>query len=96
MKAKIWNFKAWIETTDAETLKSTFDELLDLAEFKVLNIQEHYFEPYGYTRLYLLGESHFALHTFPEHCKTYIELSSCNLKKYKRFKRELKVWMKKR
>ena len=38
---------------------------------------EHYFTPYGYTALFLLAESHFALHTFPEENKTYIELSSC-------------------
>nr|DAO98746.1 MAG TPA: S-adenosylmethionine decarboxylase [Caudoviricetes sp.] len=28
--------------------------------------------------MWLLTESHFAVHTFPEFGKTYIELSSCN------------------
>ena len=43
-------------------------------------------EPEGYTALWLLGESHFAIHTFPEEQKTYIELSSCNLEYYEFFK----------
>ena len=29
------------------------------------------------TALFLLSESHFAIHTFPEENTTYIELSSC-------------------
>ena len=32
-----------------------------------------------YTKLWLLGESHLALHTFPEENKDYVELSSCNV-----------------
>lgn len=46
---------------------------------------EHYFEPQGYTCLWLLSESHFAIHTFPEANKTYIELSSCNRQMYENF-----------
>ena len=46
---------------------------------------EHPFNPQGYTALWLLSESHFAVHTFPEFGKSYIELSSCNLEYYQKF-----------
>ena len=59
--------------------------MLEEAGFNVLDVLEHYFKPQGYTALYLLSESHFAVHTFPEFGKTYIELSSCNLEYYQRF-----------
>ena len=45
---------------------------------------EH-FEPIGYTALFLLSESHFAIHTFPEHNQTYIELTSCVKKQFDYF-----------
>ncbi len=78
MKAKIWNDKRWINETNPEILRNKFSDLLYDSKFSVLNFQEHYFEPEGYTALWLLGESHLAIHTFPEENKTYIELSSCN------------------
>lgn len=90
MKAKIWNYKKWIKETRPQKLIEYFDNALTENGFLVLNTTEYYFDPYGYTRLYLLGESHFALHTFPEESKTYIEISSCNKEKYKSFKNMLK------
>ncbi|WP_416421125.1 S-adenosylmethionine decarboxylase family protein [Phocaeicola vulgatus] len=55
------------------------------AGFNVLSCTEHHFSPQGYTALWLLSESHFAVHTFPEFGRTYIELSSCNLDFYLNF-----------
>ena len=46
---------------------------------------DHHFSPQGYTALWLLTESHFAVHTFPEFGRSYIELSSCNLEFYQAF-----------
>ena len=78
MEAQIWNKRGWLKETDPTTLKNNFSELLGLSGFEILNFVEHYFEPQGYTALWLLGESHLAIHTFPEEQKSYIELSSCN------------------
>ena len=39
----------------------------------------------GYSALWLLAESHFAVHTFPEERKSYIELSSCVEDKFYKF-----------
>lgn len=85
MIAKIWNFSGWIKDTDPTRLDIYFNALLKKAGFTVLNKVAHEFEPQGYTVLWLLAESHFAIHTFPEQKKTYIELSSCNGFKQKMF-----------
>lgn len=90
MIAKIWNFSGWIKSCDKDDLKQKFDNLLKRAGFTVLNEVEHKFEPQGYTALWLLAESHFAIHTFPEKGITYIELSSCSGFKKKMFLKMLK------
>lgn len=89
MKAKIWNTSGWINHADADYLKTVFNEILENSTFKILNYSENRFNPYGFTGLWLLSESHFALHTFPEHDLTYIELSSCNQLKHEIFERLL-------
>ncbi|WP_017733094.1 S-adenosylmethionine decarboxylase family protein [Nafulsella turpanensis] len=79
------NFKSWVQETDPATLKALMAEYLERCQFQVLNFTEHYFSPHGYTCLWLLGESHLAIHTFPEKGLCYIELSSCNAKKNEQF-----------
>lgn len=85
MQAKIWQHSAWITTTQPSDLRHLFDTMLSLCGFNVLEVVEHHFQPQGYTCLWLLAESHFAVHTFPEHGRTYIELASCNGAKYRHF-----------
>jgi len=85
LKAKMNNFNAWIKEVNPETLNSIFLKLLKENGFTVIKVNEHSFDPYGFTALYLLGESHFAIHTFPEEEKTYIELSSCVDKPFDNF-----------
>ena len=78
MTAKIWNKSWWIKETREKALDRFFDDLVNRAGFNVVGTMDYEFTPYGYTRLWLLSESHLALHTFPEEGKTYVELSSCN------------------
>jgi S-adenosylmethionine decarboxylase len=78
MLAEIYNIRGWVNETNPTALKKTYHDLLGLSGFDILNFQEHHFNPIGWTCLWLLGESHFAIHTFPEENKSYIELSSCN------------------
>jgi S-adenosylmethionine/arginine decarboxylase-like enzyme len=85
MQAKIWNYSVWIQETNPQRIKESFNELLNRSGFNVLNLMEHHFQPQGYTCIWLLSESHFAVHTFPEFGKSYIELSSCNLEFYQEF-----------
>ena len=85
MKAQIWNHNEWITETEPTSLQMRFHNMLINAGFNILRTVEYHFDPIGYTSLFLLGESHFAIHTFPEEGKTYIELSSCNKAYFDRF-----------
>lgn len=88
MKAQMFNLKKWINTTDSHFLKSKFKEILEKNGFKIVGFVDFHFEPYGYTCLFLLSESHLAIHTFPEENKTYIELSSCVRTQFQNFKQD--------
>ena len=91
MKAEIYNISGWVNETNPTKLKNTYSELLELSGFDILNFQEHHFKPIGWTGLWLLGESHLAIHTFPEENKSYIELSSCNKDYYNIFESYLEL-----
>lgn len=79
--AAIYNHQFWVEETAPKKLKEVHDKFLRDAGFTIITFNEHYFEEQGYTCFWLLGESHLAIHTFPESKKSYIELSSCNKEK---------------
>jgi S-adenosylmethionine decarboxylase len=85
MKAQMFNYQNWIEETNPFELRKKYDTQLKESGFGVLSFVEYNFEPHGYTALWLLSESHFAIHTFPEEGKSYIELSSCIEKQYVKF-----------
>jgi len=82
----MFNFSGWTKETDPKKLKNKYKSILYNSGFGILGEIEHYFKPYGYTLLVLLSESHFAIHTFPEEDKSYIELSSCIEKPFLKFK----------
>jgi len=86
MKAQMYHFDKWIEKTNPKELKETFEGMLKDSGFGICGCIEKHFKPYGFTCLYLLSESHFAIHTFPEEGKTYIELSSCIKAPFLKFK----------
>lgn len=77
MKAQMHNYSSWINETNPTILFDLFMQKLNNAGFGIENVVEKHFKPQGYTSLFLLSESHFAIHTFPEHNQSYIELSSC-------------------
>jgi len=85
MKAQMFNYNQWVPETCPDILKKTYTEMLEKAGFNIITMAEHYFEPQGYTALFLLAESHLAIHTFPEENKSYVELSSCVKKQFDYF-----------
>jgi len=94
MNALIYNHVEWITETNPSILFTNIDRLLRASGYTILNHIEHFFDPHGYTCLWLLAESHLALHTFPEHGKTYIELSGCKSEYNQRFMENLHNWLK--
>lgn len=85
MEARIENFSSWIKYSSDEGHKQELEKLLKESGFTILNYIDHAFNPQGFTSLWLLAESHCALHTFPEEGKAYVELSSCNIPMYVKF-----------
>lgn len=77
-EANIYSHKIWSVCIDPKALKDTYEGLLKEIGFTIILFNEHHFPEQGYTCFWLLGESHLAIHTFPESGKSYIELSSCN------------------
>lgn len=77
MKAKMNKWSGWIRETRPEKLIAQFEPLLIECGFNICDTCGEFFKPFGFTFIFLLSESHFAIHTFPEENKTYIELSSC-------------------
>lgn len=67
----------YIPETDVIRLRAVLEEALDEAGFSVLDFSGYNFEPEGWTACWVLGESHLAVHTFPENGHSYIELTSC-------------------
>ena len=85
MKAQIYKYSSWINETDPKALYDLFSALLVDSGFHVEGFMDKHFNPQGYTGLFLISESHFAIHTFPEHNETYIELSSCTREPFDKF-----------
>ncbi len=86
MKAELYNFRCWVSESDAVLLKTELEDLLNTCDFEILGFMDHHFNPQGYTCIWLLGESHLAVHTYPEHDKAYVELTSCVQEKNVQFK----------
>jgi S-adenosylmethionine decarboxylase len=85
MQAQMFNYQNWVDETDPFILREKYTEQLKESGFGVLSFVEYHFQPFGYTALWLLSESHFAIHTFPEEGKSYVELSSCIEGPYQKF-----------
>ncbi|HRK02538.1 MAG TPA: S-adenosylmethionine decarboxylase [Oligoflexia bacterium] len=58
----------------------TVDSILDLvrSQFTVVAETNHPFEPQGLTHVCILAESHFTIHTYPEHQYLSMDLYICN------------------
>ncbi len=78
IEPSIYNYQVWVDETEPDTLHSKLQTILEASGYTILNQIAHNFPIQGYTCLWLLAESHLAVHTFPESNRSYIELSGCN------------------
>ncbi len=79
MENNIYHKSFWINTQQKTNgLNKLFEKFLRISGFNILNFAESYFEPQGYTAIWILAESHLAIHTFPENSSIYIDISSCS------------------
>ena len=58
-------------------IKSIMDEILAVTGLTVLKEAYNQFAPHGVTGVYLLAESHFSIHTWPENGYAAFDLFSC-------------------
>ena len=62
-----------------ETIKPLMEEIINKCKLNVVGELKHQFHPVGVTLLYLLSESHFSIHTYPQMKACSIDLYTCNL-----------------
>lgn len=43
----------------------------------ILDVSSHHFQPHGVTAILLLAESHFSIHTWPEHDYAAVDIFTC-------------------
>lgn len=89
MKAEIFEYSGWFTCTDDIQFARELDRLVKISGHTVIHYKEHLFEPQGLTALWLLAESHLAMHTWPEEQKAYVQLSSCSNGKFDVLTQEL-------
>ncbi len=54
------------------------DHIVHTLQLHVLEKAGHQFQPHGYTLMYLLSESHYSIHTYPEFQSCYVDIFCCN------------------
>lgn len=62
---------------DSLELENAFDNFVLLLNLHVVKKVTHKFEPIGKTFIYILSESHLAIHTWPEHKLLHLDLLTC-------------------
>jgi S-adenosylmethionine decarboxylase len=83
---QMFHFETWLSESEEAKLKEQLEHAIVAAGFTIVNFSEHAFPVKGYTCIWLLAESHVALHTFPESHTSFVQVSSCNQEKLERFK----------
>ena len=83
---EIYNYNCWVRETNTALLKERLPKMLQIAGYHIVNYVEHQFSPEGFTAVWLLAESHLAIHTYPELKKSYLELSGCDRDMNQKFK----------
>ncbi len=62
---------------DVERLAEVMHEAVLQTGATVLDSVEYVFPPDGLTMVFLLGESHASIHTYPEHKACFVDLFTC-------------------
>jgi spermidine synthase len=65
------------QINNLEFIKGIMEESLNFGGFNILNSITHKFEPQGITIAFMLSESHFTCHSWPEYNRICFDLFSC-------------------
>jgi S-adenosylmethionine decarboxylase proenzyme len=64
--------------THLDTGLPYLDEIVQRMNLHVVSQTGYQFQPQGYTYAFVLSESHFTIHTYPEHQSCYIDVFCCS------------------
>jgi S-adenosylmethionine decarboxylase proenzyme len=67
---------SFLEKMDANL--SCLENIVNKLDLHVVSKTGFQFEPVGYTYAFVLSESHFTIHTYPEYNSCYIDIFCCN------------------
>lgn len=62
---------------DAEYVRGALLAAVEAARATLVRVETHRYEPQGVTALALVAESHFSIHTWPEHGYAAADLFTC-------------------
>lgn len=68
--------RAWLD--DAGALRGALERAVDAGRFTLLDLVARPFSPHGVTACAVVGESHLALHTWPEEGRMFVDIASCS------------------
>lgn len=63
---------------DKEGMEKHLAYVVKESGFTLMNIFMEQFQPYGVTGVAVIGESHIAIHTWPENGMAFLEVCSCS------------------
>ena len=61
-----------------ENGRPILNHIVNHLRFNVVSQTGFQFQPIGYSYAYVLSESHFTIHTYPEYKSCYIDMFCCN------------------
>lgn len=67
---------AWLD--DAAALRAALERAVAAGRFTLLDLVARPFSPHGVTACAVVGESHLALHTWPEEGRMFVDVASCS------------------
>jgi len=91
LKAQMYDYNIWIPNMDHEKLVAIMRKLLINSKFGIMGFTDCEFHPQGYSCVFLLSESHLAIHTFPEENSINLQLSSCVAEPFLKFTRMINI-----
>ncbi len=63
--------------TDLARFEEAMDRAVGASGATILDHRSYTFLPYGFTKIYLLSESHASIHTYPEFGSCFVDLFTC-------------------
>ncbi|MEM2883639.1 MAG: adenosylmethionine decarboxylase [Nitrososphaerales archaeon] len=76
--AEFFGVEPW-KISRVDTLRELIDKIVLESGLKPITSSYHQFEPQGVSGFYLLRESHFSIHTWPEFRYAAVDVFSCGV-----------------